>query len=155
MRLDQAASDAESAIVHLVGCGVRPIVATAPRPRDVKRVLIGYSGSADSAKTMKRSVQLGLYPDAILRIAHVEGEVAGAKELLRDAAAYCREWGVEAETTMLSGSPATALLREAEAYDADLLVVGDSARGLLKRKAFGDVTLIALRDGGRPVFLSH
>jgi hypothetical protein len=49
-------------------------------------VLIAYSGSMESAKTMKWFVHLGLWPKAKLRIVTFEHQVDEAEQLVGDAA---------------------------------------------------------------------
>ena len=47
-------------LTRLISAGVRPIIAVSDKFRMIKRVLIAYDGSMESAKTMKRFVQLRL-----------------------------------------------------------------------------------------------
>jgi len=150
-------SDPHDALVRLVSAGVRPILAIAPEYREVRRVLIAYSGSMESAKTMRRFVQLCLWSDVELRIVTFQHNAATseAEKLVRDAAAYCRAHGFIAEEDFADGSAKTGLLPYATQWNADLVVVGNSARSLLLRRMFGDTAMHVIRTSDRPLFLSQ
>ena len=66
--------DPHNALVRLVQAGVRPLIAVSKGFYPVKKVLIAYSGSMESAKAMKRFVQMRLWPEAKLRIVTFEHE---------------------------------------------------------------------------------
>lgn len=135
--------------------GVRPIIAVSEEYRPIRRVLIAYSGSMESAKTMKRFVQLRLWPDMTLRIVTCQHplDAAKAERLCRDAAEYCRAHGVEPEVHYCPGLPEERLLPEAADWEADIIVIGSSARSLLSRKLFGETALHVIRNADRPLFL--
>ncbi len=145
--------DPEAALVRMIVGRIGPVVSTATMPRPVRRVIVAYSGSHASAKSMKRFVQMNLCPGASVRIVNVCEDGVDGQRMLNDAAEYCRAWGVDADTVLLDGPPGTALLQHAREFD--LIVVGDSARSLLTRKVFGDVMLQVLRQPDQAVFFAH
>ena len=51
------------------------------------------------------------------------------------------------------GSPKERLLPEAADWEADMIVIGNSARSLLSRKLFGETALHVIRNADRPLFL--
>ena len=142
-------------LVRLVGEGVRPILAVTDSVKPIKRVLIAYSGSMGSARTMKRFVQDRLWPDLTLKIITFGDDETAASGLFSDASAYCRAHGYEPETEYVSGSPKSELLAHADAWKADLIVIGNSARRLLSRRLFGETALSIIRDSDKPLFLSQ
>src|SRR5690606_7536561 len=75
-----------NALAKLVSAGVRPILSIGEAHQAVDRILISYSGSIESAKAMKRYVQVGLWPDAKLRIVVFQGAHEDPNQLLEDAA---------------------------------------------------------------------
>lgn len=85
----------EDALLKLFASGVRPIVAVSDRYRPIRKVLVAYNGSMDSAKAMKRFAQLRLWPDVRVRLACCHLPEAQAQELLKDAADYLRDHGME------------------------------------------------------------
>jgi nucleotide-binding universal stress UspA family protein len=140
-------------LVRLVRAGVRPILAVAEQYHAVQRVLLAYSGSMESAKTMRRFLQLNLWPEITLRIVNFNDAEQEGNNLLNDAAAYCRDHGIDAETECISGSPKDQLLPYADTWSADLIVVGNSAKNLLRRKLFGETALHVIRHSERPLFM--
>lgn len=148
-------ADPHDALVRLVQAGVRPIVAVTPQYHAIRRVLIAYSGSTESAKTMKRFVQLRLWPEAKLRIVTFEHQVDEAEQLVGDAADYCRAHGFDPEEAYLPDSAKQHLLSAAAEWGADLLVVGNSAKNLLLRRVFGETALHVIRHADRPLFLAQ
>jgi nucleotide-binding universal stress UspA family protein len=147
--------DPHNALVQLVQAGVRPLIAVSKGFYAVKKVLIAYSGSMESAKAMKRFVQMRLWPEAKLRIVTFEHQADKAEQLVGDASDYCRAHGFEVETAVVPDSPKDHLLPYTEEWGADLTVVGNSAKNLLLRRIFGETALHAIQNANRPLFLSQ
>jgi nucleotide-binding universal stress UspA family protein len=147
--------DPHDALVRLVQAGVRPLIAVSKGFNPVRKVLIAYSGSMESAKAMKRFVQMRLWPDAQLRIVTFEHQADKAEQLVSDAANYCRAHGFKPEEAIVPVSPKDHLLPYAENWGADLTVVGNSAKNLLLRRIFGETALHAIQNASRPLFLAQ
>jgi len=147
--------DPHDALVRLVQAGVRPLIAVSKGFYPVKKVLIAYSGSMESAKAMKRFVQMRLWPDAKLRIVTFEHQADKAEKLVGDAADYFRAHGFGPEEAYVPDSPKNHLLPYAAEWGADLLVVGNSAKNLLMRRIFGETALHAIQNADRPLFLAQ
>jgi len=113
------------ALERLVSAGVRPVLAVAEEYREIKRVLVAYSGSIESAKTFKHF------------------------------AAYFQAHDREVDTDHCQGEPFRELLPYAEAWKADLIVAGNSAKNLLLRKLFGETALRLLRESPLPLYLAQ
>jgi nucleotide-binding universal stress UspA family protein len=142
-------------LIRLVESGVRPILAVGPESRDNRRVLIAYSGSIESARTMRHFANLGLWPDAKIKVIHfgpIDGDGPG---LLAEARSYLQDFGFDVETEILEGSPKTQLVTHATDWNADLIVVGNSAKSLLRRRVFGETALYTIRESNLPLFLSQ
>ena len=88
-------------LAMLVREGVRPLLAVSDKDRPIKRVLICYSGSMESAKIMRRFVHLRMWPDAKLKIVTFGLKKPEPEKLLADAAEYCRAHGFDPETEHL------------------------------------------------------
>jgi nucleotide-binding universal stress UspA family protein len=153
--LDLGASDPGKTLAKLLGGGVRPILAVGPAYRPVRRVLAAYSGSLESARTLRGWVQHRLWPGEELRLVTFQEDEAVGRSLLEDAAAYCRAHGLEPTGEWVRGDPRTGLLPYAEAWGADLLVLGNSAGTLVLRQFFGEVALRAMREAPIPLFLGQ
>ena len=147
--------DPQGALASLIAGGVRPILAVADQYRPIRRALLAYSGSMESAKTIKYFVQMGLWPDVKLRVVTFDSPPDRAEPLLAEAAAYCQAHGYEPE---LEHSPDPAkhkILAAAEAFDADIVVMGNSARHYLLRQILGETTLHVIQTADRPLFLAQ
>lgn len=141
-------------LVRLISAGVRPLLAVAPEHRPIRRALVCYSGSMESAKAMKRFIQLRPFPDVAMKILTVGKGERGAP-LVAEAAAYCQAHGYAPETEALSGSPQRRILPAAEAWGADVIVMGNSARSLMLRNILGETALHVMRYTDRPLFLGQ
>jgi len=142
-------------LAKLVQEGVRPLIAVAEQDRPIQRVLIAYSGSMESAKTMKRFVQLRLWPKAKLRIVtFLEDETVGAQRVF-EAAEYCRAHGLQPETECVALPPLDNLLPYADDWEADLIVLGNSGKNMLLRRILGETALYVMRNSERPLFMAQ
>ena len=143
------------ALERLVSQGVRPILAVAEQYRPIRRVLVAYSGSLESAKTFKHFVHSGLFADAPVRIVHFGDDAQAAARRLGNAAAFFAAHGRAVETDHAGGSADHDLLPYAEAWHADLIVAGNSAKNLLLRRVFGETALRLLRESPLPLYLAQ
>ncbi|MEX0916700.1 MAG: universal stress protein [Candidatus Spechtbacterales bacterium] len=147
--------DPQDSLVQLVHSGVRPLIAVSKGYQPIKKVLIAYSGSMESAKAMKHFVQLRLWPDAQIRLITFEDGRKNTGQLLTQAETYCRAHGLEVETECLKGSPQDQLLTHSGNWGADLTVIGNSAKNLIMRRIFGETALHAIRNATQPLFLAQ
>jgi nucleotide-binding universal stress UspA family protein len=154
-RYDFLAGDPESLLIRLVGAGVRPLIAVSEEYRSISRVLIAYNGSMESAKAMKRFVQMRLWPNAELKIVTFHPSDSKAEELFRAAEEYCRAHGFRVCHQSNPGDPKVLLSVAATLWQADMIVMGNSARSVLLRKVLGDTLLVTLRDTKIPLFLAQ
>lgn len=150
---DISFEEPKDTLARLISAGVRPIIAVSDKFRPIQKVLIAYSGSMESAKTMKRFVQLRLWPDVKLKIVTFYGSEEKARGLLYDASEYCRAHGFHVESESNPGSPKDFLLPIATYWQADMIVMGNSARNLLVKRLIGETALHIIRNADRPLFL--
>lgn len=143
------------ALERLVADGVRPILAVPDTYRPVRRVLIAYSGSLESAKTFKHFVQSGIYPEAAIRVVCWSDDVAAAQRRVERAAGFVRAHGREVDTDTVTGDPQRDLLPYALEWKADLIVAGNSAKNLILRRLFGETVLHLIRESPLPLFLAQ
>jgi nucleotide-binding universal stress UspA family protein len=136
-------------LAKLVEEGVRPLIAVPENDRPIQRVLVAYSGSMESAKTMKRFVQMRLWPKATIRIVtFLEDQQLGAQRVF-EAAEYCRAHGLEPETECVALPPLDNLLPYADDWEADLIVLGNSAKNMLLRRILGETALYVMMKRSR------
>ena len=142
-------------LAMLVREGVRPLLAVSDADREIKRVMICYSGSMESAKTMRRFVHLRMWPQAQLRIVTFDSDQSAGETRLADALEYCRAHGLEAETECVAKHPKQHVLPYAEAWEADLIVLGNSAKRILISRLLGVTALHVMRNAEIPLFLAQ
>lgn len=147
--------DPQDALVRMVQAGVRPLLAVSQGFHPIKKILIAYSGSMESAITMKQFVQMRLWPRSEIRIVSFEDGGRDARRLVAEAAQYCQSHQLAVETDCVNGSPRELLLPYAQSWGADLTVIGNSAKNLLLRRIFGETALHAIRNADRPLFLAQ
>ena len=148
-------TEPRDALIRLVTQGVRPIIAVSPKFRAIRKVLIAYSGSMESAKAMRRFVQLNPWPRVSLRIVYFGKNDDISTRLLKDAAAYCADHGFSADVEAVAGSARDQLIEYAQQNNMDLIVMGNSIRNLLFRHLLGDTVLNAIQQSDRPLFLAQ
>jgi len=145
----------ESILIRLIGSGARPLIAVTDKFRSISRVLIAYSGSMESATAMKRFVQRRLCPGVELKIVTFHPSDDQASELLREAQDYCRSHGFSVCHQSNPGDPQVLLLAAAKMRQADMIVMGNSARNVLMRSLLGDPLRGTRHDTHIPLFLAQ
>jgi nucleotide-binding universal stress UspA family protein len=147
--------DPDKAILKLLRHGVRPILAVAEKYRPVKTVVIALSGSMESARATRDYLQLNPWPGAEIRLVHFTHRKKPEPFLLEKAADYCQAHGFEVHTDLMDGNPKTDLLAYAHEHNADLIVMGNSSRNIIKRSLLGDTVLETIHSADIPLFLSQ
>jgi nucleotide-binding universal stress UspA family protein len=148
-------TDPNKAIIKLVTQGVRPILAVAATYRPVKKALIAYSGSMESAKAIRHFLHLKPWPDVRLHIVHFNESSDNEPFMLEDAAEFCRAHGFDVETDLLDGQARNDLMPFAREIDADLIVMGNSVHKTLLKQLMGDTVLETIKSADRPLVLSQ
>lgn len=148
-------SEPRDALERLIADGVRPILAVPEEHRPIRRVLVAYSGSLESAKTFKHFVQSGIFQQAAVRIVCWSNDTATSRRRVELAAGYFRAHGREVDTDAVAGDPLREVVSYAEAWKADLIVAGNSAKNLLLRRIFGETALQLIRESPLPLYLAQ
>ncbi|AOZ02059.1 hypothetical protein BKK81_22270 [Cupriavidus sp. USMAHM13] len=142
-----------------------------------RRILLAIDGGACAATVLAQAIELARASGAEMRLLHVaddsdvffegsDGAQATAPHsanahglrLLGEAAARCAEAGVAHTTRLLerpdsTGQVAAAIAAEAEACNADLVVLGTHGRRSLGERMLGSVAHSVLTKTSRPVLL--
>jgi nucleotide-binding universal stress UspA family protein len=148
-------TDPDKAIIKLLAQGVRPILAVADTYRAIKKVLIAYSGSMESAKAIRQFLHLNPWPGVALQIVHFKEGPEREPFLLKDAADFCEAHGFDVKTDAVQGKARSDLLPFAQKNDADLIVMGSGANRALLRRLLSNTVLETIKSADRPLFLSQ
>lgn len=103
-----------------------------------KNILVGTDGSATAAIAVERAVEVASATGARLTILTVDREERGRK-IVDEVAGKHAGSGVDIETKVLTGDPASVLVDETERGGYDLLVVGNKGMTGASRFFLGSV----------------
>ncbi|MCH8260880.1 MAG: universal stress protein, partial [Planctomycetes bacterium] len=145
----------DDVLIRLISEGVRPILAVPKAYRPIRKVLVAYNGSMESAKALKQFVQMDLWPDIALQIVCFDMTPRESETLLADASSYCHSHGLAAQTQHVEGGPREHLLECAQQGEADLIVLGSTSRARILKRLLGDTVLHCLRNADVPLFLTQ
>lgn len=148
-------TEPDETVIKLLHAGVRPILAVVPGHENINRILIAYNGSVESAKAMRRLIHLQFWPGAAFKIVCFELPREQAENLLEEASRYCRAHGVTPELEYVPGPVKHEILPTAQAWGADLIAIGASARYPLLHRLLGDVPHTLMKLSDRHLFLAQ
>jgi nucleotide-binding universal stress UspA family protein len=146
----------------------------------MKRILVGYDGSAGGQRALERAIEeaektrshitvvsvlnVPLNPEVprnfgtLDDISDREGEALGPPPDLVEHLAAARdrlaEAGIDADLTWGAGPPGDVIVEAAERMRADVIVVGEHHHGFLSRALGGDVGADVQREAGCEVILA-
>ena len=139
-----------------------------------QRILVAVDGSSTSRAGLEEAIRLAKVTGGRIKLLHVLNVLIGAEyglgvnadvvaaslrangaELLDEAAAAVRKSGVpfEQQTVENFGRPADEIVRIAQTWPADLVVIGTHGRRGLKRLAMGSDAELVLRQSPVPVLM--
>ena len=144
-------------LVKLVSAGVHPMLATGVEFIEPRRVLIAYSNSVESARTMRAFTQSShlLAPNAEIQLLSFGKPGEEAPAYLPQVEDYLLAHGIDASAKFVEGTPRTELLDYARTWGADMVVMGNSAKNLLRRQIFGETAIHTIRHAEIPLFLAQ
>lgn len=133
-----------------------------------KRIIVGVDESETSRAALRAAADIARHYDGLLILVYAYGPLprylgaelydnAAAKaimhgeDLLAEVAGSVS--GVAAETDLLEGPPADALLRAAEVRQADLIVIGSRGLGEISGLALGSVGHKLIQRAPMPVLI--
>jgi len=139
-----------------------------------QRILVAVDGSSTSRAGLEEAIRLAKVTGGRMKVVHVLNVLIGAEyglgvngdvvasslrangvEIVDDAAAVVRKSGVPFEQQIVEsfGRPADEIVRVAETWPADLVVIGTHGRRGLKRLAMGSDAELILRLSPVPVLM--
>jgi nucleotide-binding universal stress UspA family protein len=136
----------------------RPLLMSPPTPPKVlgQNVLIHWNASTETARVILMAMPI-LRKAKRVTLLGVEGHIVPGPSV-KDAVAHLEANGVTATEKMVtprSGRPGEAILAEAKAQGADLLIKGAYTQSRLRQMIFGGATSHILGAAELPVFFAH
>ena len=144
-------------IEALLHHGARPLLVVPPGPAPAGGgVLVGYDGSVPALRAMQVFALLGLGAGLPVKVLSVAAARDEAQRMAEDGATFLRSHGLAAEAVPVAGThPLEALLAEAAAMPARMLVMGAYENSALRTLFTGSVTEKLLIGASCPVFVMH
>lgn len=135
-----------------------------------ERILLATDGSSDAEKALEYAGELAIRDEAQVIVVHafesvpgylgepmkdkiVERHVNRGRELADAAMQALQSRDISAETEVLEGPPADAILRVADTRDVDLIVMGSRGRGAMTSLLLGSVSHRVLAHADVPVLI--
>ena len=136
----------------------RPVIMAPPTPPKSlgQTVLIHWNASTETARCMLFAMPLIKQAKRVSVIA-VEGAISPGPTI-KDVVAYLATHGIDAADKTVTGKPSRAgeaILAEAAAIGADLLIKGAYTQSRLRQMIFGGATSHILSAADIPVFFAH
>ncbi len=147
--------DAQDTLTKLVQYGVRPIIAVPNTFSPLRRVLLTYSGSPESAKAIKRFIQSGLWPEIQMKLLTCGPNKHEAEALNEQMARYCRSHGFNPEIEVSLDTPRQRILESASEFDADLIVMGNGIRSYWLDRLLGNTALHVVQHSTRALYMTQ
>ncbi len=129
----------------------------------MKHILLASDLTPGSANALARAIRIAAKDGAAIRIVHAavesgdpEGFPSTHRRLLTEARIMAEELTdrpLDISACISSASPAEAILREAEAFDADLIVLGAHGEPRFREVVFGTIGTHVVRHSERPVLV--
>ena len=142
-------------LLRLIARGVRPLIGVAREYRPIRRVLVAYNGSMESAKAMKQFAQLNLWQDVSILVVYFGDTPGEAKPRLHAAKEYFLAHGFDAEMRHIDGSIEEGLDSAVQEWSADMVVLGSTHRSRFTRLVFGDAANHLVHHASIPLFMSQ
>jgi nucleotide-binding universal stress UspA family protein len=135
--------------------GLTPVVALPEEPRDIRKVLVTYDDSLQSARAIQMFLMLGIWDHCETTIISVTDDAEDGDRLLESCRDYFASYGVQADAVRAEGRPSAAILDHIRENGTDLLVMGAYGRNRLTNFFVGSTTRAIVQDAGIPIFLYH
>jgi nucleotide-binding universal stress UspA family protein len=125
------------------------------------KILLAYDGSDDARHALEHAASLAAQDGGTVRVVSVVGLHAAAgfaagemraaesrerAEEVQEARRLLEARGIRVETVEPTGDPGSAIVDQAEAYGADLIVMGTRGRSTLGRMLLGSVSTRVLHN---------
>jgi len=129
------------------------------RDQGFARLLLAIDGTDASLPALRAAIELARGFGAVLRLVHSAADSGQAEAVFDAALAECRSAGVNAAVATLqaarqAGAIAKAVVADATAWPADLILLGTHARCGLDRLRQGSVAEAVFRHAPAPVMVA-
>ena len=149
---------------HLMGSTVERIVRQSLRPclvtpgafRPITKMIVAFDGSGHAAKALHEAIELAQeLKIALGLVTVVDGETseALAAQIIKGGLILVKAHAFEAESAVVKGIPAEAILDHARRQQGDLIVMGAFGHSRIREMILGSTTAQVVASAGLPVLL--
>lgn len=127
------------------------------RKAKVDSVIVAWKNTREAAHAIAAALPILQLASTVDVVMVAEGDDVPGIEDSADIGRYFSRHGIKTTIRIVSGAPdtATALLKEARASAADLIVMGGYGHARLQELVLGGATRDVLRNAPIPVFMAH
>ncbi|HET6170530.1 MAG TPA: universal stress protein, partial [Terracidiphilus sp.] len=147
----------DDAMHEVVKNSPRPVVSVRAGRRVGSSVVAAYDGSVQAARTLQAFCGLGLGDFQPLHVVSVHPDHLEAARCADRAVDFLSFHNLRAQPHPIASTegPAEVVLKQLDALDARLLVMGAYGKRTFKEFFFGSTTRTILKEASTPVFLYH
>lgn len=142
-----------SNLERIVRASHKPVFVASRAFRPIAKVLVAYDGGASAMKAVDHIARNPLFQGLAVHLVTVGTASPEVTKGLVDARATLTAAGIEAETSILSGQPETALAKLVEEAQFDMLVMGAYGHSRIRSLIIGSTTTAMIRACKVPVVL--
>jgi nucleotide-binding universal stress UspA family protein len=142
-----------SNLERIVRAATKPVLVAARAFKPINKLLVAYDGGSSAMKAVDHIARTPLFQGLSVHVVTVGSASAEVKKGLEDAKALLKAAGIDAETSILTGQPETALGKLVEEASFDMLVMGAYGHSRIRTLVIGSTTTEMVRSCKVPVVL--
>jgi nucleotide-binding universal stress UspA family protein len=142
-----------SNLERIVRASHKPVFVASRAFKPIAKVLVAYDGGASAMKAVDHIARSPLFRGLSVHVVTVGTATPEVTKGLVDASAMLKAAGIDAETSVLSGQPETALAKLVEEAHFDMLVMGAYGHSRIRSLIIGSTTTAMIRACKVPVVL--
>ena len=142
-----------SNLERIIRASHKPVFVASRAFKPISKVLVAYDGGTSAMKAVDHISRSPLFQGLAVHVVTVGTATAEVKKGLEDAKALLKAAGLEAETSVVSGQPETALGKMVDEVGFDMLVMGAYGHSRIRTLIIGSTTTAMIRSCKVPVVL--
>lgn len=129
--------------------------------KGIRKILLGYDGSADAEKAATMAISLAQKYDAAIIVCHAFGHMPATskpsevRRLINPVVERLSKIGITTLVSIPDSVPAQGILDAAEEHRADIIVMGSRGRGTFANLLLGSTAERVLRYAKVPVLIAR
>ena len=145
-----------STVERIVRQSLRPCLVTPAHFRPITKMIVAFDGSGHAAKALHEGIELAQELKvalSLVTVADSETPEASAEQILKDGLNLVKAHAFEAESAVVKGKTAVAILDHARRQNGDLIVMGAFGHSRIREMILGSTTAQVVASAGLPVLL--